>query len=436
MKIPSPMTYEECLEYMYEQLPMFHRIGNAAFNKSLDNILALCEALDNPQHKFKSVHVAGTNGKGSSSNMLAAILQNSGYKTGLYTSPHLKDFTERIRINGLQIPKEKVVQFVEQHKELFAKIQPSFFEMTVALAFEHFVEEEVDIAVIEVGLGGRLDSTNIITPEVCLITNISFDHQSILGETLQEIAAEKAGIIKENVPVIISQTQAETVAVFEEKAREMHAPIVFADKHLDVINPDVNMDARIFDVYKGDMVFLSNLELGLLGSYQEFNLPGVLMTVEELRKKGYDISEYNIREGLKYVEEITGFKGRWQVLQENPLMICDTGHNEAGMKAVLAQIERLNLPKVHFVFGAVNDKDITKILQLLPSEFTYYFCQANIPRALLVDDLFKQAKSTGLSGQKYNSVMEAVHAAKATAKENELIFIGGSTFVVAEVDDL
>lgn len=430
------MTYDQCLEYMYAQLPMFHRIGNAAFTKSLDNIIALCEALDNPQHKFKSVHVAGTNGKGSSSNMLAAILQNAGYKTGLYTSPHLKDFTERIRINGHQIPQEKVIQFVEKHKDLFAKIQPSFFEMTVALAFEHFVEEQVDIAVIEVGLGGRLDSTNIITPEVCLITNISFDHQSLLGNTLQEIAAEKAGIIKAGVPVVISQTQPETVAVFTQKAKAENAPIVFADQQLEVINPDVSFEARTFDIYQGDRVFLSNLELSLLGSYQEFNLPGVLMTVEELRKKGYDISEYNIREGLQNVEEFTGFKGRWQVLNENPLTICDTGHNEAGMKAVLAQIERLDMAKVHFVFGAVNDKDISTILELLPAEYTYYFCQANIPRALPVEDLFAQAKEKGLSGQKYNSVMEAVNAAKAAAKENELIFIGGSTFVVAEVDDL
>jgi dihydrofolate synthase/folylpolyglutamate synthase len=430
------MTYEQCLEYLYQQLPMFHRIGNAAFTKSLDNILALCEALDNPQHKFKSIHVAGTNGKGSSSNMLAAVLQIAGFKTGLYTSPHLKDFTERIRINGQEIPQENVIQFVEKHKTLFEQIQPSFFEMTVALAFDHFAKEKVDIALIEVGLGGRLDSTNIITPEVCLITNISFDHQSLLGNTLPEIAAEKAGIIKPNVPVVISQTHPETEAVFKEKAISEHSPIIFASQELEVLNPDVDFAARVFDVYQGDHVFLSNVEVSLLGSYQEKNLPGVLMVVEELRKKGFDISEHSLREGLKHVQELTGFKGRWQVLNREPLTICDTGHNEAGIKEIIGQISRLGMPKVHFVFGAVNDKDITNILKLLPPDYTYYFCQANIPRALPVSELAELAIETGLKGNAYASVMGAVNAAKAAAKTNELIFIGGSTFVVAEVDEL
>lgn len=430
------MTYEECLEYMYQQLPMFHRIGNAAFKKSLENILALCEALGNPQNKFKSVHIAGTNGKGSSSNMLAAVLQCSAYKTGLYTSPHLKDFTERIRINGQQIPKEEVVRFVGDYKELFDRVQPSFFEMTVALAFDYFAREKVDIAVIEVGLGGRLDSTNIITPEVCLITNISLDHQSLLGEDLPTIAAEKAGIIKHQVPVVISQTQPETVEVFLQKAKTETAPIIFADQHLEIINTDSSLENRTFDVYKGNHVYLSGLVVGLAGSYQEHNIPGVLEVVEELRRKNYDISENSLRFGLENVRELTGFKGRWQVLNRKPLTICDTGHNEAGIKEIIAQISRLDRPMVHLVFGAVNDKDITRILDLMPRTYTYYFCQANIPRALPVTDLVKQANAVGLNGKAYGSVMEAVNAAKAAAKEKELIFIGGSTFVVAEVEDL
>jgi dihydrofolate synthase/folylpolyglutamate synthase len=430
------MTYQECLEYMYQQLPMFHRIGNAAFTKSLDNILALCEALGNPQHKFKSIHIAGTNGKGSSSNMLAAVLQCSAFKTGLYTSPHLKDFTERIRIDGKQIPQDEVIRFVEKHKALFEQIQPSFFEMTVALAFDYFAREKVDIVVIEVGLGGRLDSTNIIDPEVCLITNISFDHQSILGDSLPEIAAEKAGIIKPGVPVIISHTQPETLPVFLEKAKTENAQIILADKALELICTDSSFINRTFDVYQGNHVFLSELVVGLAGAYQEYNLPGVLMVLEELKKKGFDIPENSLRFGLENVRELTGFKGRWQVIAQNPLTICDTGHNEAGIKEVLGQLERLAPPKVHFVFGAVNDKDITKILKLLPPIYTYYFCQANIPRALLVSELQSLAKAAGLHGNAYGSVMEAVNAARAAANENEVIFIGGSTFVVAEVDEL
>lgn len=430
------MTYQECLDYMFQQLPMYHRIGNAAFKKSLDNILSLCEALDNPQHKFKSIHVAGTNGKGSSSNMLAAILQSAGYKTGLYTSPHLKDFTERIRINGQQIPQDNVIAFVEKHKTLFEEIQPSFFEMTVALAFDYFAKEKVDIAVIEVGLGGRLDSTNIITPEVSLITNISLDHQILLGNDIPSIASEKAGIIKPKVPVVISQSQPETVAVFTKKAKDEEAPIIFADQIVEVLNPDVNYDARYFDVYQGDHVYLSNVEVGLVGSYQQLNLPGVLITVEELRKKGFEITEHALREGLRRVPEITGFKGRWQILSEVPYIVCDTAHNEAGIKEVLGQIERYNAEHVHVVLGAVNDKDLTSILKLWPPDYTYYFCQPDIPRALPVTELYDLALQFGLSGERFNSVKEAVAAARAAAKERDMVFIGGSTFVVAEVEEI
>lgn len=430
------MTYQECLEYMYQQLPMFHRIGNAAFKKSLDNILALCEALDNPQHKFKSVHIAGTNGKGSSSNMLAAVMQMAGYKTGLYTSPHLKDFTERIRINGHQVPQEKVIEFVTHNKALFEKIQPSFFEMTVALAFDYFAQEQVDIAIIEVGLGGRLDSTNIITPEVSLITNISLDHQSLLGNTLPEIAAEKAGIIKPGIPVVISLTQPETVGVFIQKAKEVNAPLIFADQAIEVLNPDVNFETRLFDVYKGDHVLYSNLEVGLVGSYQQYNVPGVLMVVEELRKKDFEITEHALREGLRRVTEITGFKGRWQILKMKPYTVCDTAHNEAGIKEVVGQIERFGADQVHIVMGAVNDKDMASILKLWPQEFIYYFCQPAIPRALPVAELYNLALQVGLTGQPFNTVKEAIMGAKAAAKDKDMIFIGGSTFVVAEVEEL
>ncbi|WP_341350730.1 folylpolyglutamate synthase/dihydrofolate synthase family protein [Sabulibacter ruber] len=430
------MTYEQALDYLYQQLPMFHRIGNAAFKKSLDNILALTAALDNPQHKFKSIHVAGTNGKGSSSSMLAAILQAAGYKTGLYTSPHLKEFTERIRVNGEMISREKVAQFTQQHQELFEQVKPSFFEMTVALAFDYFVEQQVDIAVIEVGLGGRLDSTNIITPLVSLITNISYDHQALLGNTLPEIAGEKAGIIKAGVPAVISTTQSEVSAVFEKKAQETQSPLTFADQTFKIEYLESTGLNSLYTVYSGDQEYLEKLELSLLGNYQRFNLPGVLATVEELNRQGFQISEEHLREGLRKVQELTGLKGRWQVLGQNPLMICDTGHNVDGLREVIKQLIALKARQVHIVFGAVNDKDIQSVLRLLPVSYRYYFCQAQIPRALPVQQLWEEAQFAGLKGHAYPTVEDAVLAAKAFAREDEVIFIGGSTFVVAEIAEL
>nr|WP_207433214.1 folylpolyglutamate synthase/dihydrofolate synthase family protein [Sabulibacter ruber] len=415
---------------------MFHRIGNAAFKKSLDNILALTAALDNPQHKFKSIHVAGTNGKGSSSSMLAAILQAAGYKTGLYTSPHLKEFTERIRVNGEMISREKVAQFTQQHQELFEQVKPSFFEMTVALAFDYFVEQQVDIAVIEVGLGGRLDSTNIITPLVSLITNISYDHQALLGNTLPEIAGEKAGIIKAGVPAVISTTQSEVSAVFEKKAQETQSPLTFADQTFKIEYLESTGLNSLYTVYSGDQEYLEKLELSLLGNYQRFNLPGVLATVEELNRQGFQISEEHLREGLRKVQELTGLKGRWQVLGQNPLMICDTGHNVDGLREVIKQLIALKARQVHIVFGAVNDKDIQSVLRLLPVSYRYYFCQAQIPRALPVQQLWEEAQFAGLKGHAYPTVEDAVLAAKAFAREDEVIFIGGSTFVVAEIAEL
>ncbi|WP_235336779.1 bifunctional folylpolyglutamate synthase/dihydrofolate synthase [Pontibacter korlensis] len=416
---------------------MFHRIGNAAFKKSLDNIIALCDALGQPQNQFKSIHVAGTNGKGSSSHMLAAVLQEAGYKTGLYTSPHLKSFTERVRVNGEELPEEYLVHFVEQHKVLFEQVKPSFFEMTVALAFKYFAEEQVDIAVIEVGLGGRLDSTNIITPEVSLITNISFDHQNMLGDTIGAIAAEKAGIIKPGVPAVISMRQAEAEEVFVAKAAEVGAALYFAPDYYSLEVAESDLKHQVFQVYRNNQTYLSDLELDLAGVYQQYNLPGVLQTLDVLQDlKGYNIPEKALRNGLANTKSITGLKGRWQVLQQAPLTICDTGHNEDGIKQILQGLEKLVPKQVHMVFGAVNDKDVSKILQLLPSSYTYYFCQANIPRALPVEDLVQKAEEAGLKGTSYLTVAEAIKAAKANAAPDEVIFIGGSTFVVAEIEEL
>ncbi|WP_162052496.1 bifunctional folylpolyglutamate synthase/dihydrofolate synthase [Pontibacter pamirensis] len=430
------MTYQECLDYLYQQLPMFHRIGNAAFKKSLDNIIALCEALGQPQHQFKTVHVAGTNGKGSSSHMLAAVLQESGYKTGLYTSPHLKSFTERVRVNGQEVPEGYVADFVEQHKSLFESIQPSFFEMTVALAFKYFADEQVDIAVIEVGLGGRLDSTNIIMPEVSLITNIGYDHQALLGDTISAIATEKAGIIKKDIPAVISTRQLEAQEVFEAKAEEAGAPLYFAQDLFRVELTEASNERQVFQVYREEKSFLPGLELDLGGLYQKYNLPGVLQTLVLLHEKGYNITHTSLRKGLANTKAITGLKGRWQVISRNPLTICDTGHNEDGIKQIVKQLEALKPKHVHMVFGVVNDKDVTSILKLLPPQYTYYFCQANIPRALPVGDLQEKALNEGLSGQTFSSVPDAVKAAKANAAPDEVIFIGGSTFVVAEIEEL
>nr|WP_181306440.1 folylpolyglutamate synthase/dihydrofolate synthase family protein [Rufibacter sp. XAAS-G3-1] len=415
---------------------MFHRIGNAAFKKSLDNILALTAALDNPQHKFKTVHVGGTNGKGSSSSMLAAVLQAAGYKTGLYTSPHLKEFTERIRVNGEMISREKVASFTQQHQALFEEVKPSFFEMTVALAFDYFVEEQVDIAIIEVGLGGRLDSTNIITPLVSLITNIGLDHQALLGNTVQEIAAEKAGIIKPGVPAVISTTQPTVSAIFEEKSLETESPLIFADQTYRIEFLETQGLSSLYAVYKGDSLYLAQLELSLLGSYQRHNLPGVLATVEELNEKSFHLTEEHLREGLRNVQAFTGLKGRWQILGQNPLTICDTGHNIDGLREVVKQLLALQPKRVHFVFGAVNDKDIQSVLRLLPVSYRYYFCEAQIPRALPVQKLWEEAQYAGLKGAAYPTVEDALLAAKAFAQEDEVIFIGGSTFVVAEIPEL
>jgi dihydrofolate synthase/folylpolyglutamate synthase len=426
------MKYQQTLEYLYARLPMFHRIGAAAYKANLDNTLKIAELLGKPHQKLKCIHVAGTNGKGSSSHMLAAVLQKAGYKTGLYTSPHLVDFRERIRINGKMIPKEYIVEFVEKYKEPFEKIEPSFFEWTVGLAFDYFAKEEVDVAVIEVGLGGRLDSTNIITPMVSLITNISYDHMNLLGDTLEKIAAEKAGIIKPRVPVVVSQYQSESGPVFNAFAKEKRAPIEFADKIYkvkEITRKDKCLEIILLNRKTGAE---EKYELDLTGNYQAKNLMGVLRVISQLIETGFVIEEMNVKQGLRQVRRLTGFAGRWQRLNEKPLIIADTGHNEDGIKQVVENLKDLKFEQLHFVFGTVNDKSVSKILELLPKEAKYYFVKASVPRALDAKELCTQAKKFRLKGEAFNTVEEGLKAAKKACKKNDLILIGGSTFVVGD----
>jgi len=426
------MTYQHTLDYLFARLPMFQRIGAAAYKANLDNAYKIVEVLNHPHKKIKCIHVAGTNGKGSSSHMLAAILQQAGYKTGLYTSPHLIDFRERVKINGKLISKKYVIDFVEKHKTEFEKIEPSFFEWTVGLAFDYFANQKVDIAIIEVGLGGRLDSTNVITPLSSLITNISFDHVNLLGNTLQKIASEKAGIIKPETPVVISQTQSEIKNVFTTIAKKQKAPIYFADKNFKVVSHKTEKGFLKISVLNKINKEELNYSLDLTGTYQLKNIVGVLKVIEILKTSNFNIPQKAIVQALKHVCELTGFNGRWQQLSKNPLIIADTGHNEDGIKQVLKNISNINYKQLHFVFGAVNDKDVSKILSLLPKKATYYFVKANIPRALDGNDLLTQAKKFKLNGAAYASVKEGINAAKKIYKKNDLIFVGGSTFVVAD----
>ena len=403
------MNYQETLSWMFNCLPMFQTQGKNALNNKLDNILTFTSALGNPQTKFKSLHIAGTNGKGSSSSMLASILQEAGYKVGLYTSPHLKDFRERIKIDGKEIPEDYVVNFISENKSFLEEHSLSFFEMTVGMAFSYFSEEKVDIAVIEVGLGGRFDSTNIIIPEVSLITNISKDHTDILGDTLPKIAFEKAGIIKQNVPVVISEYQEETAPVFTARAKEMKAPIIFAN-HIE-----------------------TSLTTDLQGAYQEKNIKGVIAVTELLIHQGWDITPENIAQGLLHVVHNTNLKGRWQTLGSCPTIVCDTGHNVGGLTYVMEQLKKQTYTHLHIVVGFVKEKDVNSVLELFPKEATYYFCSPAIARGLNVDTLKEIATAKGLQGERYSSVAEALNAAKAQALPTDFIFVGGSTFVVAEV---
>ena len=428
-------SYNEALTYLYENLPMFQRIGAVAYKKDLTNTIALCKALGNPQTKFKSIHIAGTNGKGSTSHMLASILQSAGYKTGLYTSPHLKEFTERIRINGVDIDQGFVVDFVNKVQPLIKVIEPSFFEITVGMAFDYFVREQVDIAVIEVGLGGRLDSTNIITPELSLITNIGWDHQSILGDTLEKIAFEKAGIIKPGVPVVVSERQVETEGVFREKAAECSSPIFFGVDDYDVV-PTIRHGAQFLDVIRKGRPFINDLYVPLQGYYQRKNLIGVLRAAEVLADAGWRITHDVITHGLTHVIEQTRLKGRWQKLSDRPFTVCDTGHNLDGIREVVEQIQTQSFQKLHIVFGTVKDKDLRTILEILPAHATYYFCEPKIPRALKADELAALANAHGLRGKVVHDVNEACRVARLAAGPDDMIFIGGSTFVVAEIENL
>jgi len=427
------MNYTQTLDYLYSRLPMFTRVGASAFKKDLDNTIALCNALKNPQKKYKTIHIGGTNGKGSTSHMLAAILQKAGYKTGLYTSPHLKDFRERIRVNGKMVSKGFVIDFVKAQQQLINKIEPSFFEVTVGMAFSYFEQEKVDVAVIEVGLGGRLDSTNIIHPDLSVITNISLDHTNMLGNTFEEIAFEKAGIIKLKTPAIIGERHPKTDPVFIKKSKEQNSSLFFAEDELSVANVEKKINTLQLDILQKSQLLLKELQLDLTGTYQLKNVLTVIKTVLELRKIGYQIPDKAIYQALKNVKKLTGLQGRWQILSKNPLVICDTGHNKAGISEVVQNINQTPHQHLHVVIGMVKDKDISAVLALLPQNASYYFCQPQLERALPANELAKQAATYQLKGNLFNTVKEALASAKENAKLTDLIFIGGSTFVVAEI---
>ena len=420
---------------MFNQLPMYQRIGSAAYKADLNTTLAIDKLLNHPHKNYKTIHIAGTNGKGSVSHSIASILQAKGLKTGLYTSPHLKDYRERIRINGEKISQEYVCQFLNKYKKDFDKIKPSFFEMTFAMATEYFSENNIDIAVIETGMGGRLDSTNIISPIFSVITNISFDHVRFLGNTIEEIAEEKAGIIKSNIPVIIGETQKETKPVFINKAKKEKTKILFADQNFSIQNNNNNGSSlkANYDILKKGKLYIKNLKCPLLGLYQNKNLLTVIQATELINETFIKISKDTIKQGIENVITGTGLMGRWQILSEKPMIICDTGHNEAGIQFVTEQIKQTPYNKLHFVIGMVNDKNISHILKLLPVEAKYYFCKADIPRGLNQDILAEEAKSIGLKGETFNSVNQAFEAAKNNADDDDLIFVGGSNFTVAEI---
>jgi dihydrofolate synthase/folylpolyglutamate synthase len=404
------MTYQDTVNWMFKQLPMFQNLGKTAYKSDLNNTIALVNHLNNPHYQFKSIHVAGTNGKGSTSHMLASIFQEAGYKVGLYTSPHLKDFRERIKINGKFISKQFVIGFVQRNRTFFETYNLSFFEMTVGMAFDYFSKQKVDIAIIEVGLGGRLDSTNIITPLVSVITNIGFDHMQFLGNTLEQIAFEKAGIIKNNIPVVIGETQYETKPIFIEVANKKNADITFADQ-------------EVSETFESD----------LNGNYQFHNIKTVLQTLKKVPNSYFSISKKHIKSGLLNVTKNTGLRGRWETLQLNPKIICDTAHNKEGLSYVVKQLGEEDFQNLHMVFGVVNDKDVNSIIPLMPKQAQYYFCKPNIERGLDAERLKQIFNDYGLKGNAFSSVEEALLDAKSKAEPNDLIYIGGSTFVVAEI---
>lgn len=418
---------------MFNKLPMYQRIGEAAYKADLNNTIELLNLLNNPQKSFKSVHVAGTNGKGSVSHSLASIFQEAGYKTGLYTSPHLRDFRERIRLNGKMIPEENVVDFIDKYRYKFEKMKLSFFEMTVGMAFDYFCKEKVDMAIIEVGMGGRLDSTNVINPELSIITNISMDHMKFLGDSLKKIAGEKAGIIKSKIPVVIGETQSKIKDVFLKKAKKCNSPIYFADQLIKCKKIHTNfIDYQIFDVWKNNTLYLKDVKYPLLGYYQKKNLTTIVCAIEFL-KKSFKLDTKDIYNGLEYVVKNTNLMGRWQILGKNPLIIADIGHNVAGIKETIIQLNDMNFSKLHFVLGIVKDKDIDGILKLLPHYAEYYFCKANIDRGLDANILYEKAFKLGLRGMVYDSVSQAYYSAYNKAGFDDVIFVGGSNFTVAEI---
>jgi dihydrofolate synthase/folylpolyglutamate synthase len=421
------MNYKDTIQYLYDRLPVFHQIGGAAYKPGLENTIRLMDALDNPQNKFRSIHVAGTNGKGSVSHFLAAILQKAGYKVGLYTSPHLVDFRERIRVDGEMVKQQYVVDFVEHHTSLFDEIEPSFFEATMAMAFNYFADNEVDVAVIEVGLGGRLDSTNIILPELSIITNISFDHIGFLGDTLEKIAVEKAGIIKHHVPVIIGEVLPETKPVFEAKALQENASIFYAEETVEVLFKKFSDNKMKVETADNKL-----FTVGLCGIYQLKNIATTLLAVEQLNKLNFEITETALREGLENVCEITGLQGRWQVIQQHPTVVVDTGHNVGGIQYVVDQLKLQKYKQLRIIFGMVNDKDCSAVLALLPKNAEYYFTQARIERALQADLLQLKAESAGLNGKVYLAVEQALESALNESDKDDFIFIGGSNFIVGE----
>ena len=423
------MNYQEAIDFMFNSLPMYQRVGKAAYKANLDNTLALDEHFCHPHKTFKTIHVAGTNGKGSVSHSLAAILQSAGYKTGLYTSPHLVDFRERIRVDGKMITENYICDFINNNTDIIGRLKPSFFEMSVALAFNYFHDMKVDVAVIEVGMGGRLDSTNIITPELSVITNIGYDHTQFLGNTLPLIAGEKAGIIKHNVPVVIGETHPETKDVFVAKAKEQESPISFADKEIKVEK------IKVTDNHKYTEYLINGTEsikFDLFGEYQTKNLATIIEATTVLKTRGFAISDNYISEALQNVKGLTGLHGRWEILAEEPLTICDTGHNVDGLSYVTTQLKAIRCQKLHIVLGFVNDKDVEHVMPLFPKNAKYYFTNAEIPRAMPANEVKAYGEKFGLEGEIYANVPSAYESAKKNASSDDAIFIGGSTFIVGD----
>jgi len=426
------VDYNQVIHFLYTQYPAFERQGGLAYKPGLDNVRNISAAFGDPHKAFKSIHVAGTNGKGSSSSMLAAILQSAGYKVGLYTSPHIHDFTERIRINGEQIPQIDVVNFVQHNTAVFDQFKPSFFEITTILAFTWFARQQVDIAIIETGMGGRLDATNIIKPEVCLITNVSLDHTQFLGNTVQEIAVEKAGIIKQQVPIVISELQENLTPIYEAKANELHTPLLKAYEYYYCNAIVQNNNKNILDIVRLDTHYTFKFEVDLQGTYQVKNVIGVLSVIDVLKGIGWNITDYSVQQGLAHVQTLSGFKGRWQIVSQQPLIVLDAAHNVAGMQFSMQQLNALN-KNIHIVMGMVRDKDITQVLSLLPAHAIYYFCQADSPRAMPADEIQQLALQYHIQSVVIPDVNKALETAKTAASVDDVIWVGGSLYVLGEL---